>query len=87
MAHSISIKRHRLSGEFSYCYAECLYAQRHYAECRGTYDLMWYNMDRLKLMGQNLGQVINSRSRCMFAMHLCSYYAKLSNLKLKTLTK
>jgi hypothetical protein len=42
-------------------------------------------MDKLQLTGRNLGQVFNSRSGCLYAIHLCCYKAKRPNLKLKTL--
>ncbi len=41
-----------LSVVFSYCHAECHYAQYRYAECRYTEYLG--AMDKLKLTGQNL---------------------------------
>jgi hypothetical protein len=44
-------------------------------------------MDKLKLKGQNLGRVFNSRSSCICAMHLCCLEAKWPSLKLKTQPK
>ncbi len=41
-------------------------------------------MDKVQLTRQNLGQVFDSRSGCMSAMHLCCYEVKRPNLKLKT---
>ncbi len=51
--------------------------------CQAGYQ----TMDKLQLAGQNLGQVFNSRSGCMCAMHLCCYEAKRPNLKLQTCPK
>ncbi len=46
-----------------------------------------WGMDKLKLTGQNLGPVFNSRCGCKCAMHLCRYEAKRPNLKLKSQPK
>jgi len=45
------------------------------------------SMDRLQLTIQNLARVFNSRSGCVWAMHLFCYEAKRPNLKLKTQPK
>ena len=44
-------------------------------------------MDKLKLTGQNLGRVFNSRSGCMYAMQLWCCESGRPNLKLKTQPK
>ncbi len=44
-------------------------------------------MDKLKLTGQTLGRVFNSRRFCMHAMHLLSSLAIRPNLDLKTQPK
>jgi len=41
-------------------------------------------IQKLQLAGQKQSQVFNSRSGCMYAMHLFCCKAKLTNLKLKT---
>jgi hypothetical protein len=41
-------------------------------------------MDKLQLAEQNLGQVFNSRSGRVFAVHTRCYWTKPPNLKLKT---
>jgi hypothetical protein len=44
-------------------------------------------MDKLQLTGWNLDRVFNSRSGCVFAMHLSCFETKLPNLMLKTRPK
>jgi hypothetical protein len=44
-------------------------------------------MDKLKPTGQNLVLVFNTRSGCVYAMHLFCYEAILPNLELKTWDK
>ncbi len=41
-------------------------------------------MDKLQLMGQNLGRVFNFRNGRVHVMHLLCYGVKLPTLKLKT---
>ncbi len=43
--------------------------------------------DKLQLTGQNLGQVFNPISGCLWAMRLWCHEAKWPNLKLKTQPK
>ncbi len=47
-------------------------------------SLLNSSMDKLQITGQNLGRVFNSKSGCMYPMHLCCCEAKLPSLKLKT---
>ncbi len=50
--------------------------------------MVLYNiMDKLWLLGLNLGRVFSSRSGCMRAMHLLNSGTSLPNLGLKTRTK
>jgi hypothetical protein len=44
-------------------------------------------MDKLKLTGRTLGQLLNSRRVCIHAMHLLSNMAIRPNLELKTRPK
>jgi hypothetical protein len=44
-------------------------------------------MDKLYLIGRNLGQVLNSSSGCVHALLLYFFETKLPNFKLKTQPK
>ncbi len=43
-------------------------------------------MDKLQPTGRNLGRVFNSRGGHVYAMHLCGYQSKLSNLNVAQTT-
>jgi hypothetical protein len=52
-----------------------------------TYHATQFVHDKLQYTGKNIGWVFNSKRGCMYPMHLYSYEAKLTNLKLKTWPK
>ncbi len=45
------------------------------------------SIDKLQVIGQNLGQLFNSRSGCVHDMQSRCFETKLPNLKLKTWPK
>jgi hypothetical protein len=63
-----------LSIPFFNGYPKCRYAECCYAECRGVVVIAGF-MDKLKLTGQTLGQVFNSRSGCMSCHALTTQYS------------